>query len=64
MILVVDVGNTNITCGVYEAKEMKATFRITGYRIFQISSPRSAGCILSMARSIISSVLQRKTGKR
>ena len=28
MILVVDVGNTNITCGVYEAKEMKATFRI------------------------------------
>ncbi len=29
MILVVDVGNTNITCGVYEEKELKATFRIT-----------------------------------
>lgn len=28
MILVVDVGNTNITCGVYEEKELKATFRI------------------------------------
>ncbi len=28
MILVVDVGNTNITCGVYEGKELKATFRI------------------------------------
>jgi len=29
MILVVDVGNTNITCGVYEGEELKATFRIT-----------------------------------
>lgn len=29
MILVVDVGNTNITCGVYAEKELKATFRIT-----------------------------------
>ncbi len=29
MILVVDVGNTNITCGVYEDREMKATFRLT-----------------------------------
>ena len=28
MILVVDVGNTNITCGVYGGKELKATFRI------------------------------------
>lgn len=28
MILVVDVGNTNITCGLYESKELKATFRI------------------------------------
>ena len=28
MILVVDVGNTNITCGVYEQKELMATFRI------------------------------------
>lgn len=28
MILVVDVGNTNITCGVYAGKELKATFRI------------------------------------
>lgn len=29
MILVVDVGNTNITCGVYGDREMKATFRMT-----------------------------------
>jgi len=29
MILVVDVGNTNITCGVYEGMELKATFRMT-----------------------------------
>ena len=29
MILVIDVGNTNITCGVYEGSELKATFRIT-----------------------------------
>lgn len=29
MILVVDVGNTNITCGVYNGSELKATFRIT-----------------------------------
>jgi len=29
MILVVDVGNTNITCGVYEGEMLKATFRIT-----------------------------------
>jgi len=28
MILVVDVGNTNITCGVYEGKELKTTFRM------------------------------------
>lgn len=29
MILVVDVGNTNITCGVYEGEVLKTTFRIT-----------------------------------
>lgn len=29
MILVIDVGNTNITFGVFEGKEMRATFRIT-----------------------------------
>ena len=29
MILVIDVGNTNITCGVYEKEALKATFRIT-----------------------------------
>lgn len=29
MILVVDVGNTNITYGVYQDKELKATFHIT-----------------------------------
>ena len=28
MIFVIDVGNTNITCGVYEDKELKATFRM------------------------------------
>ena len=28
MILVIDVGNTNMTLGVYEGKELKATFRI------------------------------------
>jgi type III pantothenate kinase len=29
MVLVVDVGNTNITCGVYEKDELLTTFRIT-----------------------------------
>ncbi|MBR3468366.1 MAG: type III pantothenate kinase [Lachnospiraceae bacterium] len=29
MILVCDVGNTNLTWGVYEAKDLKATFRMT-----------------------------------
>ena len=29
MVLVVDVGNTNITCGVYEKDTLKTTFRIT-----------------------------------
>lgn len=29
MILVVDVGNTNITCGVYREKELMTTFRMT-----------------------------------
>lgn len=29
MVLVVDVGNTNITCGVYEKDSLKTTFRIT-----------------------------------
>ena len=28
MILVIDVGNTNITYGVYEKGKMKATFRV------------------------------------
>lgn len=28
MILVVDVGNTNITCGVYDKKKLKTTFRM------------------------------------
>ncbi len=28
MILVIDVGNTNITCGVYDGKELKTTFRM------------------------------------
>ena len=29
MILVIDVGNTNMTLGVYDGKELKATFRMT-----------------------------------
>lgn len=29
MVLVIDVGNTNITCGVYEQNDLKTTFRIT-----------------------------------
>ena len=29
MVLVVDVGNTNITCGVYEKNDLKTTFWIT-----------------------------------
>ncbi len=29
MILVIDVGNTNITCGVYDNGSLKATFRMT-----------------------------------
>ena len=29
MLLVVDVGNTNITLGVFDKKELMATFRIT-----------------------------------
>ena len=29
MVLVIDVGNTNITCGVYENDTLKTTFRIT-----------------------------------
>lgn len=29
MILVVDVGNTHITCGVYAGEKLKATFRLT-----------------------------------
>ena len=29
MILTLDVGNTNMTCGVFDGDEIKATFRIT-----------------------------------
>lgn len=29
MILVIDVGNTNITCGVYEGEKLRTTFRMT-----------------------------------
>ena len=29
MLLVVDVGNTHITLGVFDGKELKATFRMT-----------------------------------
>lgn len=33
MILVIDVGNTNITLGVFEGEEIKATFRMTSRQI-------------------------------
>ena len=29
MLLVIDVGNTNITLGVFDKEELKATFRMT-----------------------------------
>ena len=29
MILALDVGNTNITCGVFDGDRIKASFRIT-----------------------------------
>ena len=29
MLLVIDVGNTNITMGVYDGKNLKTTFRMT-----------------------------------
>ena len=29
MILTIDVGNTNITCGVFQGDEIAASFRIT-----------------------------------
>ena len=29
MILTLDVGNTNMTCGVFDGDDIKATFRIT-----------------------------------
>ncbi|MDO5520390.1 MAG: type III pantothenate kinase [bacterium] len=29
MVLVIDIGNTNITCGVFEGDDLKTTFRLT-----------------------------------
>ncbi|MDO5292798.1 MAG: type III pantothenate kinase [bacterium] len=29
MVLVIDIGNTNITCGIFEGDEIKTTFRLT-----------------------------------
>ena len=29
MILTLDVGNTNITCGIFDGEELRASFRIT-----------------------------------
>ena len=29
MVFVIDVGNTNITCGVFAGKTVKATWRLT-----------------------------------
>ena len=31
MVLVIDVGNTNITFGVYDGKKLKTTFRLMAY---------------------------------
>ena len=66
MILVVDVGNTNITCGVYDGKELKATFRITtkiprtsdeyGVMFMQLLSMKGIG-MEEIEGSIIASVV-------
>lgn len=54
MILTVDVGNTNITFGVYKQQEMKATFRMMtktprtsdeyGITIMQLLNQKKIGC--------------------
>ncbi len=75
MIFVVDVGNTNITCGVYAGKELKATFRIMSkmprtsdeYGILLMDLLRTkdvdihqlAGCIIS---SVVPDVMHSLTG--
>lgn len=66
MILVVDVGNTNITCGIYDEKELKATFRINtktqrtsdeyGAIFSQLLSMKGL-CLQDIEGSIIASVV-------
>ena len=66
MLLVVDVGNTNITCGVYEKEELRATFRLTTREVstsdeygVQLRSTirEKFGYDVSIAGCIISSVV-------
>ncbi len=75
MILVIDVGNTNITCGVYDGKELKTTFRMMSkmprtsdeyginilelLRINQVSKEDIEGVIIA---SVVPNVMHSLTG--
>lgn len=75
MILVIDVGNTNITCGVYNRKELKTTFRMMSklprtsdeyginilelLRINQVSKEDIEGIIIA---SVVPNVMHSLTG--
>ncbi|MCM1541575.1 MAG: type III pantothenate kinase [Blautia sp.] len=66
MILVIDVGNTNMTLGVYDGSELKATFRMTtktprtsdeyGVMITQLLKNRGIEAV-SLEGSIVASVV-------
>lgn len=75
MILVIDVGNTNITCGVYEGQELRTTFRMMSkqprtsdeygismmelLRINQIDKEEIEGTIIA---SVVPNVMHALTG--
>lgn len=75
MILVIDVGNTNITCGVYDGKKLKTTFRMMSklprtsdeygisimelLRINQIDKEEIEGIIIA---SVVPNVMHSLTG--
>ena len=75
MILVIDVGNTNITCGVYDGKKLKTTFRMMSkmprtsdeyginilelLRINQVSKDDIEGVIIA---SVVPNVMHSLTG--
>ena len=40
MLLVIDVGNTNITLGIFRGEEVVATFRLTTKQSRNASSPK------------------------